>query len=203
MSEAVRRHAPATARNREPILDVLKRVVPSHARVLELAAGTGEHAAFFAPRLEVASWLPTDGDATSVPTIDAWAAHEKATVVLPARALDVEGRPWPIAPGSIDVVFCANMIHISPWSATLGLFDGAAALLEPGGLVVLYGPYKIGGAHTAPSNEAFDQSLRARDARWGVRDLERVIDVARERGFAHRETVAMPANNQTVVFGRS
>ncbi len=197
-----RRFAPATERNRAPILDVLRRVVPAGARVLEVASGTGEHAVFFAQQLPVASWQPTDRDAASLPSIDAWAAHERAEKVLPARVLDVEATPWPFASGSFDALFCANMIHISPWSATLALFAGAAAL-PPGGVAVLYGPYRIGGAHTAPSNVAFDESLRSRDARWGVRDLERVVEVAREHGLEHVETVAMPANNQTVVFRRS
>ena len=200
MTDDPRRVAPATERNREPILAVLARVVPARARVLEIASGTGEHAAFFAEELPVESWQPTDRDPSSLPSIDAWAAHAHATRVLPARALDVEASPWPTL-GPIDAIFCCNMIHIAPWSATLGLFAGAAALTPA--VLVLYGPYRIGGAHTAPSNEAFDASLRARDARWGVRDLERVIEVAAENGFRHVETVAMPANNQTVVFRRA
>lgn len=198
-----RRFAPATERNREPILAVLRRFVPHGARVLEIASGSGEHAAFFSRALPVASWQPTDLDDTARAGIDAWAAHESATKVLPALALDVEAKPWPLAPGSIDVVLCANMIHIAPWSACLALLDGAFSALAPRGLLVLYGPYRVGGAHTAPSNEAFDASLRARDARWGVRDLEAAIAEAEKRGFAHRETVAMPANNLTVVFERA
>ena len=196
-----RRFAPATERNRDPILAVLRRVVPADARVLEIASGSGEHAAYFSRELPVASWQPTDFDDGARAGIDAWATHAGATKMLPAKALDVEAKPWPFPPASIDVVFCANMSHIAPWSACLGLLDGARAVLAAGGLLVLYGPYRVGGAHTAPSNEAFDASLRSRDARWGVRDLETVIAEAEKRGFTHRETVGMPANNLMVVFG--
>lgn len=195
-----RRFAPATERNRDPILAVLRRLVPDGAHVLEIASGSGEHAAYLSRALPIASWQPTDFDDGARAGIDAWAAHERATKMLPARALDVEAKPWPFAPASVDVVFCANMIHIAPWSACLGLLDGARDALSDRGVLVLYGPYRVGGAHTAPSNEAFDASLRSRDARWGVRDLENVIAEAEARGFVHRETVAMPANNLMVVL---
>lgn len=200
MTRDARRFAPATERNRAPILEVLARVVPEGARVLEVASGTGEHAAFFSRLLPVVSWQPTDHDESALASIDAWAALEGASRVLAAKQLDVEARPWWLPPGSIDLVLCVNMIHIAPWTACLGLLEGARQALVAGGALVLYGPYKIGGAHTAPSNAEFDASLRSRDARWGVRDLEAVVREARARGLSHEETISMPANNLTVVL---
>lgn len=196
-----RRFAPATARNREPILAVLERTVPPGARVLEIAAGSGEHACFFAERLPVAEWQPTDPDAESRASIDAWRAHSGAGRVAPALELDVTARVWPVS--RADFVLCVNMIHISPWEATFGLLSGSAKLLPTGGVLVLYGPYRRFGAHTASSNADFDASLRARDPRWGVRDLEAVAAEAERAGFALDEVVAMPANNFSVVFRRS
>jgi SAM-dependent methyltransferase len=198
----VRRFAPATGRNRDAILEVLSRFVPPHARVLEIASGTGEHATFLAERLAVDSWQPTDPDAESRASIDAWVAHagEAARAVRPALELDVTKQPWPVA--DVDVVVCINMIHIAPWRACLGLLDGAAAALGEGGILYLYGPYRRGGAHTAPSNAAFDRSLRSRDPAWGVRDLEAVTEEAFARGFRLEDTVEMPANNLSVVLRR-
>jgi len=195
-----RRFAPATGRNREPILALLARVVPAGARVLEIAAGSGEHACFFAERLPVAEWQPTDPDADSRASIDAWRAHAPSERVAPALELDVTDDTWPVA--DADVVVCINMIHISPWEATLGLVRGAARVLPPRGVLFLYGPYRRAGAHTAPSNAEFDASLRARDPRWGVRDLEAVEQVARDRDFELEEVVAMPANNLSLVLRR-
>ncbi len=192
------RHAPAAERNRGPILEVLRRVLPAGARVLEVASGTGQHAAYFAEHLDV-RWMPTDADPASLPSIQAWRGEVADRVAAPI-VLDTTTDPWPDV--AIDAVFCANMIHIAPWEATPGLFRGAASRLPPGGLVVLYGPYRRGGAHTAPSNEAFDASLRARDPRWGVRDLEAVVAEAEAHGLALAEIVEMPANNLTVVLRR-
>jgi SAM-dependent methyltransferase len=203
----MRRSAPATLRNREPILDVLARVMrsDSNARVLEIASGTGEHAAFLAPRLPVASWQPSDPDLAARASIDAWRVDDGVGErVLPALELDVTKRPWPAPPAaSVDLVVCINMIHIAPWEACTSLMAGAAEALVPGGLLFLYGPYKRGGAHTAPSNEAFDESLRSRDPRWGVRDLERVVEEAESRGLRLEEVVEMPANNLSVVLRRA
>jgi SAM-dependent methyltransferase len=195
-----RRFAPATTRNREPILEVLRRWVPAGANVLEIASGSGEHAIFLAPRLDVESWQPSDPDAESRSSIDAWRVHANAERVLPVLALDVTARPWPSPPAKPDVVVCVNMIHISPWHASLSLLDGAAEVLAPGGHLYLYGPYRREGRHTAPSNEAFDASLRARNPEWGVRDLEDVINAAAARGFGLVEITEMPANNLSVVL---
>ncbi|MCK6534289.1 MAG: class I SAM-dependent methyltransferase [Polyangiaceae bacterium] len=193
-----RRSAPATLRNREPILEVLRRFVPSGARVLEIAAGSGEHACFFAARLPVAEWQPTDPDPDSRASIDAWRTQSGVAALRPALALDVTADPWPVA--HADAVVCINMIHISPWAATQSLMRGAARVLEPRGALFLYGPYRRFGAHTSASNEAFDASLRARDPLWGVRDLEEVTRVAEGAGLMLEELVAMPANNFSVVF---
>jgi len=198
------RHAPATQRNREPILAVLREVLPAGARVLEIAAGTGEHAAHFAPALRpsVVRWQPTDRDADALPSIAAWReAAGPPDNLEPPIALDVS-RPWPVAVGAFDTIFCANMIHIAPWQATLDLLAGAARHLAAPARVVLYGPFMIGGAHTAPSNEAFDAGLRARDRAWGVRDLDVVLAEAARHGLVEARRVAMPANNFVVVLER-
>jgi SAM-dependent methyltransferase len=198
-----RRFAPATARNREPILAVLARVVPEGARVLEVAAGSGEHACFLAERLPVAEWQPTDPDAESRASIDAWRAHAGSGRVKPALALDVTSVPWPVDDERADVVVCINMVHISPWEATLALLRGAARALATGGVLFLYGPYQRDGAHTAESNAEFDASLRARNPAWGVRDLGDVTREAEQRGFSLEEVVAMPANNFCVLLRRA
>lgn len=196
-----RRFAPATARNREPILAVLREVIPAGATVLEVASGSGEHAVFFSRELPVASWQPTDPDPDALASIDAWRVHESAPRVLPALALDVCREPWPAE--RADVVVCINLIHISPWESCEALMRGAARVLSARGVLFLYGPYRRGGAHTAPSNQAFDESLRARDPRWGVRDLEEVERVARDRGLILERIAAMPANNFSLVFRNS
>lgn len=196
--------ASATSRNRDAILEVLTRVVPAGAHVLEIASGTGEHATFLAERLPVASWQPTDPDPDSRASIDAWTAHLHASHVLPPLALDVTADPWPTGPTPrpTDVVVCINMIHIAPWSACLALLDGASAALTSHGSLYLYGPYRRAGAHTAPSNAAFDASLRARDPAWGIRDLETVTAEAAGRGLRLDSVVEMPANNLSVLFRR-
>ena len=198
-----RRHAPAAERNREPILAVLRRVLPSRGVVLEIASGTGQHVAHFAQALRDLTFQPTDRTDQDFASIRAWCADANLTNVRAPIALDVTADPWPETVGTVDAIFNANMIHIAPWEACLGLMRGAGAHLAPGGVLVTYGPYKLGGVHTAPTNEAFDLDLRARDARWGVRDLDDVARVAAEHGLVLEERVAMPANNLTVVFRRT
>lgn len=192
-----RRHAPATSRNREPILNVLARVLPDPALVLEVASGTGQHAAWLAERLSGRVFQPTDADPTALASIDAWCAESKG-VIRPALLLDAHSETWPVT--TADAVMCINMIHIAPWSAALALFRGASRVLRTGGILYLYGPYMRGGRHTAPSNEAFDASLRERDPAWGVRALEEVVASAGAEGLDLSEVVAMPANNLSVVF---
>lgn len=191
-------HAPATARNRDPILEVLLRVLPPAGLALEVASGTGEHAAWFAPRLPGLSWQPSDPDAVARASIEAWRQAAAAGNLLPPLDLDVRRWPWPLE--RAEAVVAINMIHISPWPATEGLLRGAAALVPAGAPLVLYGPFRREGRHTASSNEAFDTDLRMRDPSWGVRDLEAVAEVA--EAFDLDEVVAMPANNLTVVFRR-
>ncbi len=193
-----RRVSEAAIRNREPILQVLQRHVAAGDHVLELAAGSGQHAVFLAPRLPVAAWQPTDPDAEARASIDAWRAAEPCPVIQPALALDVEAPEWPVA--RADVLLAINLVHISPWSTTVALFDGAARLGPR--IVYLYGPYRRGGEHTAPSNVAFDAWLHARDPAYGVRDLEAVLAVAEARGYAPVSIPEMPANNLSVVLAR-
>lgn len=201
MHHDARRFAPATQRNREPILEVLRRFVKPCAHVLEIASGSGEHAVFFAPRLEVGTWQPTDVDPEARESIDAWRAHERDPRVLAALELDVTKKPWPVR--EADVIVSINMVHISPWRATVAMLEGAAQVLPAGGVLYLYGPYRRAGVSTSDSNEAFDQSLRARNPEWGVRDLEAVRDEALEHGLVVEDVVAMPANNLSVVLRRA
>jgi SAM-dependent methyltransferase len=191
---------PHVARNREPILDVLKRVLPLQGLVLEVASGSGEHAAYFAKALQLLSWQPTDPDMEALASIAAHRAAAGASNLLSPLQLDVTAPEWPVA--RADAILCNNMIHIAPWTACEGLIAGAARLLLAGGILYLYGPYKIDGRHTAPSNETFDADLRARNPQWGIRDLGDVTALAERHGFAPVETVPMPANNLSVIFRR-
>ena len=195
-----RRYAPATQRNRDPILEVLRRVLPSAGTVLEIASGSGEHAVFFADALPDLIWHPTDPDPDNRASICAWIAQSGVTNVTVPADLDAAARAWPVT--HADAIVCINMIHISPWAATLGLLAGAARTLPTGAPLYLYGPYRCDGRHTAPSNEDFDQSLRLQNTDWGVRDLETVADAAAEAGLTLDEIIEMPANNLSVVFRR-
>jgi SAM-dependent methyltransferase len=197
----VRRRAPAAERNRDAILDVLSRVLPKTGVVLEIASGTGQHAVHCASALPGIDWQPSDPDADARASIEAWRAHEGLGNLRAPLALDVLSDDWGI--GEAAGIVCINMIHIAPWEAAEGLMRGAAKRLAAGGVLYLYGPYRRNGAHTAPSNEAFDAQLRATDPRWGVRDMETVVALAGQNGFALTETVAMPANNFSVVFVKS
>ncbi len=195
---------PATARNREPILAVLRRVLPPGGTVLEAASGSGEHAAYFAAALDGLTWQPSDPDASARASIAAWAEDAPGGRVLPPLALDVGRSDWDAGLGQrlpgLRAVLCINLIHIAPWNVCQGLLRGAARLLPPGGTLYLYGPFRVGGRHTAPSNAAFDASLRERNPAWGVRDLEAVAAEAETRGLALVETVAMPANNLSLIL---
>lgn len=194
------RTSPATARNRGPILAVLQRVLACDARVLEIASGAGEHAVFFSRALPGINWQPSDPDPQARESIAAWIAAEGLINVAAPLNLDVRAAHWGVV-GTFDAVVAINMIHISPWTATLGLMAGAARVLRTGGVLYAYGPYMREGHHTAPSNEAFDASLKARDASWGVRDVAEVEAAALARGLRLREIVDMPANNLSLVFG--
>lgn len=196
----MKREAPAAARNREPILEVLRDRLPGRGLVLEVASGTGEHALHFAAALPGLVFQPSDPDPDARASIDAWVADSGLPNLRPALALDASGPNWPVA--AADAVLCCNMIHISPWASAVGLVTGAGRILPPGGLLYLYGPYRRDGRHTAPSNEAFDADLKRRNPAWGVRDLEAVADLAVDAGFGGPEVVEMPANNLSVMFRR-
>jgi Protein of unknown function (DUF938) len=191
--------APAE-RNKQPILEVLERVLPCSGIVLEIASGTGQHVAHFARALPGIVWQPSEPDISLHASIRAHAATVPYGNVREPLALDVSKSPWPV--DGVDAIVCINMIHIAPWTATSALLSGAAERLPGGAPLVLYGPYRMHGRHTAPGNAAFDEGLRARNAAWGVRDLETVTELAEERGFVLEETVSMPANNFVVVYRR-
>jgi SAM-dependent methyltransferase len=195
-----RQYRPHVARNREPMLEVLRRVLPPRGLVLEVASGSGEHAAYFAGQLPALSWQPSDPDPQALASIAAHRASNGAPNLLLPLALDVTATAWPVE--RADVVMCANMIHIAPWAACEGLIAGAERVLPAGGLLYLYGPYTIDGRHTAPSNAAFDRQLKSRDKAWGIRDLGEVTALAKRHQLALAETVPMPANNFSVIFRR-
>ncbi len=192
--------APSAERNKGPIADVLARVLPSSGLVLEIGSGTGQHVAHFAKTFPELAWQPSDADTTYRESVSRWIEAENLSNVRAPLQLDVHDRPWAIA--AADAIVCINVLHVSPWSAAIALFKGARDIVGSHGAVVLYGPYRRGGHHTAPSNERFDASLRAHDPRWGVRDLDDVTAVAERAGFVRADIVEMPANNLCVVFRR-
>lgn len=196
----MRREAPAAARNRQPILEVLQPRLPATGLVLEIASGTGEHVVHYAAARPQLMFQPSDPDADARASVDDWVQTLGLNNVRPAIEIDVTRTTWPVE--RADAVLCCNMIHIAPWEATVGLVGGAARLLSRGGLFYLYGPYRRDGRHTAPSNEAFDNDLKRRNPAWGVRDLETVVDLARTHGFSAPDIVEMPANNLSLLFNR-
>jgi SAM-dependent methyltransferase len=193
--------SPAAERNRDAVLAVLNRVLPAHAAVLEIASGTGQHAAHCAAAHPDWHWQPTDGAAEALPGIAARCA-ELPNVRSPLR-LDVLERPWPTTLGNCDAIYCANLLHIAPWAACAGLMRGAVQHLVPGGALVLYGPYRVDDETTAPSNLAFDADLRLRDPAWGLRRLADVVQEAQQVGLEFEQRIAMPANNLMLVFRRA
>jgi hypothetical protein len=207
----VRRYAPATERNREPILAILRQVLPPTGTILEISSGTGEHAIFMAPALAPRRWLPSDPNPDARASIMAWQHSTPCDRLYPPIDLDASSSPWlvevsdelPNDDGApIVAIVNINMIHIAPPSAYLGLIAGARRVLPVGGILYLYGPFKQGGVHTAPSNAAFDQSLRSQNPQWGVRDLEEIITVAESHNLTLQQVYPMPANNPSVVFTR-
>jgi Protein of unknown function (DUF938) len=199
-----RQYAPATQRNREPILKILSEVLPTRSNVLEVASGTGEHAIFFASQLESCRWIPSDVNAPAEESIIAWKnACPVDNLELPLL-IDVTQDNWQqeVEEHQINAIVNINMIHIAPWQACLGLMAGAAKILPEGGILYLYGPYKRNGDHTSLSNANFDRSLRDRDSLWGVRDLEAVIAAAAAQNLNLHQVIAMPANNLSVIFNR-
>jgi len=200
-TEGGKRHAPATIRNREAIADVLATVLPASGLVLEIASGSGEHAVYFAHRFPHLRWLPTDPDHNAITSIAAWAEEAGlSNLARPLRIDAAEPEIWPL--GETDAILCINMVHISPWIATLGLLRGAARLLPDDGPLYLYGPYFQNDVEAAPSNIQFDKSLRTRDPAWGVRCVEDVAAAAACEGLHLQRTVPMPANNLSLIFRR-
>jgi SAM-dependent methyltransferase len=193
-----RRSAPHVARNAAPIAEVLRAILPTRGLVLEVASGTGEHALHFARAFPALRWQPTDPDPAALRSIEAWRSEAGPPNLAPPLRLDAASEAWPVQ--AADAMLCINMVHISPWAATEGLMRGAGRLLAPGAPLVLYGPYRRTGVPTAPSNEAFDASLRARNSDWGLRDLEAVQAEAERNGLAFERLWEMPANNLTVLF---
>ncbi len=203
MTNDPRLYAPSAARNRDPIWDVLRPQLPLHGLVLEIASGSGEHITHFASASTAMPGLvfqPTDPDANARASIDAWVTALGLENVRAACELDASTTDWNVA--AADVVVCINMIHISPWPATIGLIEGAARVLPANGLLFLYGPYRRDGHHTSPGNGAFDQDLRQRNPAWGVRDLEAVAALAASAGFGSPTVEQMPANNLALIFRR-
>lgn len=196
----MKRHAPATARNSEPIAAVLAKELPARGRVLEVASGTGEHAVFFATRFPALEWQPSDADPAALESVAAWREDAGIENLLPPIPLDAASSDWPEI--SADAALCINMVHISPWAATVGLFAGAAQVLEQGAPLITYGPYFELDVPTAESNLAFDANLKARDPRWGLRDIAAVDAVAARSGFERTARYAMPANNLVLVYRR-
>lgn len=195
-----RQHWPAPERNKIPIADVLSRFLPENGTVLELSSGTGQHILYFAARFPGLCWIPSDINPANLESIHAYRSEAGLPNLQAPCSLDVTRPHWPVP--KVQAVFCANMIHIAPFSCTLGLLDGVARVLLPGGFFFLYGPFMVDGQHTAPSNQAFDADLRQRNPAWGVRDQGEVIRLAAERGLNLQEIVELPANNRILVLGR-
>lgn len=195
-----RLHAPATLRNREAILAVLREALPSSGLVLEVASGSGQHAAYFAAALPGLDWQPSDPDPAALASIEAWRSEAQLPNLHPPIMLDAAAA-WPVS--KADAILCINMTHISPWEATLGLMDGAGKALRAGGLLYLYGPFLRDEVETAPSNLAFNASLKARDAHWGLRRVEDVIAAAEGQGLTLDQLVEMPANNLSLLFRKT
>lgn len=196
-----RRYAPATARNRDPILAVLRDILPQTGTVLEVASGTGEHVAWFAAAFPGLTFQPSERTAELLSSIAAHAGDAGCSNIRPALHLDVTTvDPWPVK--TVDAAYNCNMIHIAPWTVAEGLMRGLGVILKPDAPFMLYGPFKVGGVHTAPSNAAFDESLQAMDPSYGVRDLEAVVALAEDNGLTLQECRDMPANNKALVFRR-
>ncbi len=200
VADGSKRHAPATLRNRDAILAVLREAMPPSGLVLEVASGSGEHAVHFAAALRQLEWQPTDPDPAALASIAAWRVETGLPNLRTPLQLDAAAPDWPVV--QADAVLCINMIHISPWEATLGLLRGAASILPPSGLLYLYGPYIRAGVETAPSNIAFDASLRERDPQWGLRAVEAVAEAADAQGLRLDRIVEMPANNLSLLLHR-
>ena len=195
-----RRHSPAAERNAGPILTELQRLLPPQGLMLEIASGTGQHAAHLSAGLPGWQWQPSDVSDEALASIEDWCAGQHR-VRKPLRLDLLAHEAASDLPAQVDAVYCANLIHIAPWACTLALMQLAARLLRPQGLLLTYGPYVEAGRATAPSNLAFDADLRDRNADWGLRHLDAVVAEAARCGLQLRERVAMPANNLLLAWG--
>lgn len=199
-----KKFAPATSRNRDPILAVLKDCLPDHGTILEIASGSGQHAAYFIQHMPNHYWQPSDPDEANRNSISAWWWKKQFHNVLPPLDITTDDDPWAVEtvklPLPVQAMVCINMVHIAPWEATVGLMKGAARILPSGGILYLYGPYKVKDHPLAPSNEQFDLSLKSRNPDWGIRDLEKVTALATDHNLSWVKTVTMPANNLSVIF---
>lgn len=196
----MKRHSPAAARNSGPIADVLARELPATGTVLEIASGSGEHAVFFARKFPQLQWQPSDPDIEALASVEAWREESGLPNLTGPISLDASRAEWPVL--RANAVLCINMVHISPWEATRGLFTGAARLLDRGAPLVLYGPYREDDVALAPSNEAFDRDLKRRDPRWGLRRISDMDELGTQHGFTRTARYEMPANNLTLVYRR-
>ncbi len=198
---AAKQHAPATERNREPIADTLRAILPESGLVLEIASGTGEHAVHFARVFPALAWQPTDVSDAALASIAAWRAESALANVRAPLRLDLVAGDWPV--DHADAIFCANMAHIAPWEACVGLFAGAGRVLAEGAPLAIYGPFIEEGREVAPSNLAFDANLRMRDASWGLRDVAALDELALPNGLTRTDRIEMPANNLILVYRRT
>ena len=201
---AQKKYAPATDRNREPILEVLRDYLPDYGTILEIASGSGQHAVYFTQHLANHYWQPSDPDKNSRDSISAWWWEVQLNNILPPLDITTQADIWPVEnikiPLPVSSIVCINMTHISPWESTIGLMKGAKRILPEGGILYLYGPYKVDGKHTAPSNELFDIDLRNRNPKWGIRNLDDITALARQYNLNFVNSVQMPANNLSVIF---
>ncbi|WP_458098381.1 DUF938 domain-containing protein [Roseomonas sp. WA12] len=197
-SGGVRKHAPATLRNRDAIVAALRNWLPPQGLVLEIASGSGEHIAHFATLFPNLRWQPSDPDPHALASIEAWRRGSDAPNLLAPRFIDAAAAAWDVE--AVDAVLCINMSHIAPWSATLGLIAGARRILATGEPLIIYGPFTQADAVTAPSNAAFDRTLRQRDQEWGLRAVEDVVKACQQSGFGAADIVSMPANNLSLMF---
>lgn len=195
--------SPAADRNKQPILDVLRKVLPDHGTALEIASGTGQHVAWFAAALAQWTWQPTDAMPVAMASISAWVAEQGLGNVRPPLVLDVMAPEWLPGDAQFDLIYCANMLHISPWATCAALMQGAARHLAPDGVLITYGPYLEDGVPTSGGNLSFDQGLRAQDPAWGIRRKEDVTQEAARAGLRLQARYAMPANNLLLLWGKA
>ncbi len=197
--DSLRRHAPATLRNREPVLSILHDILPDSGTVLEIASGSGEHVAYLAPHFPGLEWQPTDIDRDNFASIQSWTDDVGGNIRAPVY-LDTRESSWPT--DTVSAIMCMNMLHISPWDSAVGLMAGARRVLGTDGILFIYGPFRQRGVAFAPSNASFDEFLQMQDPAWGVRDLDDVEALANKHGLVLEKVVEMPANNLSIIFRR-